>query len=463
MMEIEKNFRFLDRYSEIFLTRASRFVIIAAERKEDLMRRTTLITCAMLVAFLAPLFAGGSAEKSQSTSANVTTVSVWGWRPQDAPVWEAVNKKLATNGVKVAVKYESFAPTEYDSKALVALQGGTGPDIMYTRRLPGNRTQALIDNNYLVPLNGKVDLSNFTVATLNSISSDGKTWGVPFANQVVGIFYNTDIFAKYNLHPPKTWAELVSIAKTLKSNGVTPFFIPGKAGWTLAMQNAMVGVSMPGEDWIKRVIEGKVNFQDPAYVDMLTKLDDLKQYYQKDFMANSTDDQDAAFSLGQAAMVFYGIWGGSNWKKLNPDFHYDYFPVPPASSDQKSAVYVYMDGAYGINATSKNQDAALQVLKVTATPEYGTLFSDVTGELTAVKGATIPSTNPVAQKCYQYSTQDAATYIYWVGSPFEKGKPTVYDILQNDMQSMYLGNMTPVDLAKKIQDGVSQWYPPFKK
>jgi hypothetical protein len=31
------------------------------------------------------------------------------------------------------------------------------------------------------------------------------------------------------------------------------------------------------------------------------------------------------------------------------------------------------------------------------------------------------------------------------------------------MQEMYLGKITPAELAKKIQDGVAAWYGPFKK
>ncbi|HUX21476.1 MAG TPA: extracellular solute-binding protein [Spirochaetia bacterium] len=426
------------------------------------MRKIFGLFVVLAVVLTVNAFAGGSSESSSSSSA-AKSVSIWGWRTQDAPLWKEVNARLAKMGDNVTINYESFVPTEYDSKALVALQGGTGPDIMYTRRLPGQRTQALIDGNYIVSLTGKVDLTNFTEQTLNSLSSGGKAWGIPFANQVVGIFYNKDIFAKYNLAIPKTWNDLVTVAKTLKSNGETPFFISGKAGWTLAMQNAMVGVSLPGETWIKEVIDGKTTFTSPQYVDLLTKLNDLKAYYQKDFLANSTDDMDAAFAFGKAAMVFYGIWGGTNWKKLNPDFNYGFFPVPPENANQPAAVYVYMDGGYGLNAASKNQDAALKVLKYTATKEFGTLFSQTTGELTAVKGATIPDNNPIGQLAYKDSTTIGAKYIYWVGSPFENGTPTVYSILQNDMQSMYIGNMTPTQLAQKIQDGVATWYPAFKK
>jgi raffinose/stachyose/melibiose transport system substrate-binding protein len=416
----------------------------------------------IVAALAAAAWAGGGAEQG-AAQAPAQTVSVWGWRAQDADVWKAAEAALKAKGVNVAIKYEVFPPTEYDSKLLVSLQGGVGPDIMYTRRLPGARTQALLDNGYLVPLEGKVDLAAFTDVSLSFIRSGGKTWGVPFANQIVGIFYNTEIFAKYGLKEPATWDELVRIAETLQKNSVTPFFVTAKEAWTLAMQNAMVGVSYPGDAWIGKLAAGKAKFTDPEFVGMLKDLNALKKYYQKDFSANTSAEQDVTFGMGQAAMVFYGIWGTSNWLKTNPDLKFGYFPIPPKDASLPARAYTYMDGAYAINATSKAQDAAAKVLGYAASKEYGAAFSKITGEMTAVKGVAMPADRPVLVECYELMNTIASANRYWVGSPFDAGTPSAYNILQENMQAMYLDAITPEDLAKKLQDGLSTWFPPFKK
>ncbi len=414
------------------------------------------------------IFAGGQKDQGKESAAGTqgkapVTVTIWGWRTQDADVWKKTQEALQAKGENIVIKYETFVPTEYDSKVLLSLQGGSASDIFYTRRLPGARTQGLIDNNFLVPLDGKINLSSIPDTTLNSIRSGGKVWGVPFANQIVGIFYNKDIFDKYGFSEPKTWAELVDISKKLKADGITPFMVPGKAGWALAMQHAMVGVSSPGSDWIGKLARGEAKFTDPEFVDIGKRLNDLKVYYQKDFIANSTDEMSAGFALGQGAMVFYGIWGGNNWKKLNPDFHYGYFPVPVVNAGETPSVYVYMDGSYGLNAASKNTEAALKVLEFAATPEFGTIFSNVTGEMTAVKGATLPADKPILQECYKTANTMAAENTYWVGSVFQNGSPTVYSILREKMQAMYLGDITPEQLAQDVQDGLSTWFKPLQK
>ena len=401
-----------------------------------------------LLVFL--VFACNRAEKAAD-------VTIWGWRTQDKPVWDAVAEILPT----VTIDYQAFAPTEYDAKLQVSLQGGVASDVFLTRRLPGDRTQSLIDNQYIIPLDADVDFGNFSDSTLNSIRSGGAVYGVPFAIQVVGIFYNKDIFAAYGLDEPRTWNELVNIAETLDAEGVTPFFVSGKDAWTLAMQNAMSGVSLPGEAWIQDVLKGNTTFDDPVYHDLNTRLMDLSRFYQPNFMANTADELTAAFALGQAAMVFYGVWGETSYRELNPDFHYGFFPVPTLDRSTEPKVYVYMDGAYAINSKAADIKTSLEVLRYTTTTDYGTLFSQITGEITAMNDASLPD-NEILQLCYEYAQNSAAVFTYWVGSPFQAGSPTPYDILSEYMQTMYLGDIEPETVGIKIDEALATWFEPKK-
>ena len=394
-----------------------------------------------------------------------TKVEIWSWRSQDEPVWQEVQKRLNAMGKDIEIEFRAFLPTEYDSKVMMALKSGKGPDIIYSRRLPGVRTQALIDAGLLLPLNGKVDFSHFSSGVLGNIQSGGKTWGVPFAVQVVGVFYNKQIFNKFGLKEPKTWDELVKIAEKLKKNGVTPFFVPGKSAWALVMQHAIVGTSILGPCWIKRLKEGKTDFMDPDWIYVNTLLNDLKKFYQNGFMANTTDDLNTAFAFGSAAMVFYGIWGYGMWTQLNPEMkgNVGYFMAPPDCECGQPWAYVFMDGALALTSNSKNPDAAIEVLKFAATPEFGTIFTAKTFNIPAVNGATMPD-DPLLQEMAQVVSKHASPYVYWVGSVFVSGKPSLYqDVLSPGMQAMYAGKMTPEELAKKAQDALSQWYEPLKK
>lgn len=390
-------------------------------------------------------------------------VTIWSWRAQDADVWKQVEAELRKAGHDIKINYMAFAPTEYDAKVNLALQTNTGPDIVYSRRITPGGTYPLIDNGLYLPIDDIVDFSNFPQEVLKFVTYNGKKYGVPFAVQVVGIFYNKEYYDKFKLKEPETWDELVENAKVLKKNGITPFFIPGKEAWALAMQHAMCGVSVLGPEWIKKLTDGETNFLDPKFTDLNKKLNDLKVYYQDGFLANSTVDQDAAFAFGQAGMVFYGIWGYQTWRQLNPDIQVGYFMVPPATKGEKPYAYVYMDGAITLTSNVKNKKDAIEVLKFCATPQFGTIFANITKNIPAVSGATLPK-DPLFEEIMDVYINHASPYVYWVGSVFVTKKPDLYnDVLSPGMQELYAGKIKPEDLSKKAQDAISQWYPPLMK
>ncbi|HPE68792.1 MAG TPA: extracellular solute-binding protein [Thermotogota bacterium] len=390
-----------------------------------------------------------------------TKVEIWSWRTQDAQVWDEVQKRLDEMGKDITIDFRAFLPTEYDSKVLLALQGGQGPDIMYTRRLPGGRTKALVDSGLLIPLSDKVDFSNFSEGVLTNITQEGLQYGVPFAVQVVGIFYNKDMFDKFGLSEPRSWAELIDICEVIKANSIDPFFVSGKEAWSLVMQHAMTGVSILGPGWIKRLAEGKVDFLDQDWIYHQHLLNDLKVYYQDGFLANDTNDLNSAIAFEQAAMVFYGVWGYQMWKELNPDLNIGYFMVPSDYAGYDPYAYVYMDGAFGLTANAKHPQEALEILKFTATPEFGTIFSNITMNIPAVTGAQMPDV-PLLAEVNEVAATSASPWVYWVGSEFVTGAPSLYtDVLSPGMQAMYADKITPEELAQQAQDALSQWFPPL--
>lgn len=392
-----------------------------------------------------------------------TTIEIWSWRMQDAPVWQEVQKILDAQNAGIHIDFHAFLPTEYDAKLNMALQGGQGPDLAYTRRLPGGRTQAQAISGLILPLSDVIDFTHFAEGVISNATLDDTVYGVPFAVQVIGIFYNKDIFARFNLQEPRTWDELLEIAATLKKNGITPFFKTGREEWTLTMQHAMTGVSVLGPEWIKELTYGERDFLDPQWIQMQHMLNDLKAYYQDGFLGNNAVDMDAAFAFEDAAMVFYGIWGVGMWKELNPDINVGYFMVPPLTREQEPYAYVYMDGMVSLTSNSDNPDEALKVLEIVATPEFGTIFSNATLNIPAVMGAEMPD-DPILTLANETVANHASPYVYWVGSIFTVGSPSLYgDVLSPGMQEMYAGRITPEQLAQRAQDAISQWYEPLRK
>ena len=79
---------------------------------------------------------------------------------------------------------------------------------------------------------------------------DGKIYGIPYTRQVIGYFYNKDLFAQAGIEKPaKTWDEFFEQCDKLLDAGITPLSMDtADSGWvTSLMLGAMIGESDEGE------------------------------------------------------------------------------------------------------------------------------------------------------------------------------------------------------------------------
>src|SRR5690606_13391539 len=99
------------------------------------------------------------------------------------------------------------------NEALRAFATGQAPDIisvdnpdfaMFSSR------GAFLDITDRVANSSVIKTENYFEGPLNSVSWDGKLFGVPKYTDTIALFYNKDLFAKAGIaEPPTTWDELL--------------------------------------------------------------------------------------------------------------------------------------------------------------------------------------------------------------------------------------------------------------
>lgn len=90
----------------------------------------------------------------------------------------------------------------------VAGPAGKGPDIIVGAH---DWLGQLVVNGLIEPIDLGAKAKDFVPVSLNAFTWGGKLYGVPYAIESVGLFYNKNLVP----NPPKTWDELVSIAKKI--------------------------------------------------------------------------------------------------------------------------------------------------------------------------------------------------------------------------------------------------------
>jgi multiple sugar transport system substrate-binding protein len=164
------------------------------------------------------------------------TLTFWSWVPnlqQQVNLFEKSHPTIKVNLVNAGVGLAQY------TKLRTALKAGTGaPDVVQ------------IEYQYLptFELTGKlVDLSqygansyknDFIPWTWDQVSMGTKVYGIPQDSGPMGLLYRSDIFAKYHLAVPATWAQLGQEAIALHKANPKVYltdFTANEGGWFTAL------------------------------------------------------------------------------------------------------------------------------------------------------------------------------------------------------------------------------------
>ena len=99
------------------------------------------------------------------------------------------------------------------TQVIIAIPAGEGPDIFVGVH---DWLGALIESGLISPIDLGDKRDEFVGSNLDAFTyTDGKLYGLPYASENLGFFYNTDLVPE----PPKTWDEVLEIGRTLKAEG----------------------------------------------------------------------------------------------------------------------------------------------------------------------------------------------------------------------------------------------------
>jgi len=110
------------------------------------------------------------------------------------------------------------------SQAIIAIPAGEGPDIFIGVH---DWLGALLESGLVAPIDLGDKADEFVQSNLDAFTyTDGKLYGLPYASENLGFFYNTELVPE----PPTTWDQALEIGRTLKSEGKVDYAIAVSTG-----------------------------------------------------------------------------------------------------------------------------------------------------------------------------------------------------------------------------------------
>lgn len=367
------------------------------------MKKTvlTLFSIAFVLSLVLTGCGNEAANPEKSAGPEKVKVRLSYWNKEDSvkTLLQLFKDKLPD----IEVEYQFIDNKSYADVIKTQLAAGEGPDII-GGGADANGVKAGYFEDLTERFAGKYYDSGTSYQTF-----DGKLYGLPQASWFNGVYYNADLFNKYNLKVPKTLDEYFQVAEVLKKNGIIPQAIalknPNVAGQSflgLAL-NEYIGTP-EGRQWSIDFSKGKAKMVDVLEPALTTWTEYLKRgIFTKDMLGLDEAQALDEFTSGKAAMYQSGPWDMETIKKKAPNMKVDMFP----NLGTKGGPGWMVGGpgvSFGVNAKSKVKEAALKVLDLLSTPEgQQAYWQDNKGGSSFLKGVTfeMPAEYNSAQEAFK--------------------------------------------------------------
>jgi multiple sugar transport system substrate-binding protein len=374
-----------------------------------------------------------------SAHAEDVTITVWSLDSDVQPA-TVLAKEFNEKNTGIKIEYRQIQFDDVVSEAMRAFSTGQAPDIIAV----DNPEHALfaskgafLDLTDKIAASSVIKKENYFPGPLNSVTWDGKLFGVPKATNTIALYYNKDMFKAKGLDPnspPKTWDELVADARKLNDPAANVYGLAFSAkGNEEGTFQFLPWAQMGGGSYDNINTEGAVKGLETWKTIMDEKL------ASPDTLTRGQWDSTGTFNSGNAAMAISGPWELNRMlEEAKFDWGVALLPVPSEGAERSSAMG---DFNWAIFSTSKHPDEAFKVIEYFASQD-NRLFPDF-GQLPARSDIAIPATGN--------ALKDAALKVFVEQLQYAKARgphpewPKISKAIQDAIQAALTGQSSPKD------------------
>jgi raffinose/stachyose/melibiose transport system substrate-binding protein len=312
------------------------------------------------------------------------------------PWYKAIIDDFNKNNSDIII--EPFNAPEPEKVLQTMVMSNAVPDICSLWSSSADFKQYAMDDVWL-DLTGQAFLKKVDENFLKSLKVNGKDYSLPYSSTGVGIWYNKKIFADNKLALPKTYADLISIAKKLKAKGIIAFAFDDKDDWTHGKLNSpLYVVTIPNyQQFFADLAAGKTSAKsNPAYRKFATRVLELREYAQPDTLGTDYTAQNTLFATGKAAMMIEGNWALDGLLQIDPKLDIALIPFPGDTATGYNWP-ITIDSSFAISSAVTNKAAALKLFDYFATTEAAQKYANLSLSPMLIKGIVckVPQLQPV--------------------------------------------------------------------
>ncbi len=312
------------------------------------MKKTGLGILLLFTGYM--LFAGGTADRGTGAGAapvtgKAKTEFTWMHHLEEQGKQDWVNycvKEYMKKHPDVVINVEMIPNDNFLTMLKTRIASNDAPMIFDIDRI---NTLEFAKAGHLADVSDIADLkSNFNSDILSQGQVNGVQRGVPLDVSAYGVFYNKDIFDKYNLTVPTTADEFRKVCDTLSAQGIIPLGAPFAESWCqkhFCYAYVYINCVEKNPDWFTQKMSLQKNFSDDNdFKKSIADLVSYKKYWGNDPFSTSWNDVLSGIATGKVAMTINGSWTIAGILSINPKANIRTFAFPVSNDTSRTQMRI---------------------------------------------------------------------------------------------------------------------------
>jgi raffinose/stachyose/melibiose transport system substrate-binding protein len=294
---------------------------------------------------------------------------------------------------------------------------------------------------------------------------EGELWGLPAEAEIVGFYYNKQIFADNGLEVPATFEDFEALLGALREAGVAPLMFGTLDKWQAIHLYGEIHGTNTTRDFLDNLIyrRGGADFTDPSITEAAQTVLDWHAagYLMDGFDGVTADDAQAAFIAGGGGVLLQGSWAaGAVRDGLGEDAGFFLMPARSGAGDASAATpaaagakVLHVGGVgipYSITTNAADPDLSASFID--------TLVSD--DSFNRLVDAGLLPLGEIGDDKIEAGTVNGDLYAGWndavandaIGHYMDWAAPGFYDPFTAALQELLGDQVTAEEFAAKLQE-----------
>lgn len=407
-----------------------------------------------------PTKAAAAAEPTKAAPAGGTVLKFWHWEAENtaqSQSWDLAMKKFQEKHPDVTIQFERKTFDGMQKNMQMILNSEDVPDL--TELNKGNATAGLFSKQGLLTdltdASAKYGWDKVLSPSIQTtcryteqglMSNQGKLYGITTYGEFIMVYYNKDMFAKYNLAVPTSYEEFQKVAEAFVAKGVQPLSIGGADNWTWThnwQELLLYKLDRTGVNNFQ-FLQGTTDFKSEPWTyatnELLSQV--KKGYYGTSYNGTVGDDASLAFSTGKVPMYLSGSWSFGGFMSSIKDFQWDIFLMPGKKNVTGSGGNLFV-----VPAKAKNKDLAYELMNTLLETDVQTEMANkggipVNADISKITDAHVKTLNEAFSTIVK--NDGLSFYPDWP-------VPGFMDVLGAGLQEVAAGSKTPDVFLGEVQ------------